>query len=129
MDSVESEQGAFNAAIEYLRTLTTIERNIIEAFMTQNFEESHNLLDCYWLVLAEWFNPTEEKEHDVLRQEQHKAHSEIIQSKQNGKKSISRDLIEKYYTRFKALNKIIHKKGLRMPKKDDPAFALGGKSY
>ncbi len=129
MGSEESEQGAFNFALEYLKTLMIIERNIIDAFTRQDFESAGGLLDMYWLELAEWFKPEEHTEHSVLRKAQNKASSEITRLRINGKKSLPAELVEAYYDRFRMLNTIIHRKGLRMPKKDDPAFALGGRNY
>jgi len=127
--SLESEQGAFNAGIEYLKTLIVIERTIDTAFVDNDFNKLNTLLDVLWIEMFEWFNDDEREIHDKKRKEQKKAHNILIQAKKTNKISIPNNIIDTYIERYIHLKLTIHKKGLRMPKKDDPAHALGGKSY
>jgi len=127
--SPESEQGAFNFGIEYLRTLTYLERALIMAFLENDFTQVHELLEELYDNLFEWMKNDELKEHNDLRAKEYVAHKKFIEAKQLGKKTVPTWVIETYRVRTRALKKLIHKKGLRMPKKDDPAFALSGMHY
>ena len=76
----ESEQGAFNAAVEYLRTITAIEREIDTAFLETNYTKVNILLDILWGELHEWMKEnikkdetqSEVQKHDELRRIQKK---------------------------------------------------------
>ena len=132
-DSLESDQSAFNAGFEYLKTLIAIERNLDMAFVDRDYVLMHNLLDVLWVELHEWFDMRSDKGetvlHDKLRSNQHKAHKLIMSATKNHKSTIDNEWVEQYFKRYLALKKMIHEKGLRMPKKDDPAHALAGKNY
>ena len=132
----ESEQGAFNAAIEYLKTLTAIERQIDMAFLRQDYTELNQLLDVLWAELSEWMKPQDQKKpnrtiqyHDNLRTLQKKAYQQIMEDKRKNKHTLKTTDLEAHWNRYKALKKLIHDSGMRMPKMSDPAFAMGGKHY
>lgn len=122
--SPESEQGAFNAGIEYLRTLTAIERELDQMFKDKYLEQINELLDILWMELAEWMDEEELKFHQEIRKKQQQCHREIIKELQKGKTMVSFEAIETYKIRNMELKKIIHSKGLRMPRKDDASHAL-----
>lgn len=124
-----SEQGAFNAAVEYLKTLTAIERELDISFIDQDYKKIDRLLDVLWMELSEWFKEEEEKKQDEIRKNQKEAHQKYLEAMGKQKTSIGTSIIEQYIIRYKSLKKIIHDKALRMPKKDDPAFALTGGRY
>lgn len=120
----DSEQGAFNFGIEYLKTICSIERIIDIAIANQDFGVINKYLDILWMELYEWLDDEEIKAHNKLRDEQHKSHNLILKAIKNGEDKVKKEITEKYYERYRELKKLIHKKGLRMPKKDDPSFAM-----
>lgn len=126
---IESEQGAFNAGIEYLKTLVAIERQIDMAFLEDDFKKVDRLLDIFWIELSEWMKDDEKKEHDLYRKKEKEAYNFIKDSIKKKVVSVPSNIMEPFIERYQALKRLVHKKGLRMPKKDDPAFAMSGRQY
>jgi len=125
------EQGTFNSAVQWLMKLDEIERAIDTAFATNNYGQQYRFLNVYWSVLYEWMNDkhkdgeqNEVEVHDEMREKARQVNIKVLKAKRNGKMSILTKDLEVYWRWNVMIKKLIHKKGLRMPKKDDPRFAL-----
>ena len=135
----QTDQGLFNAGIEYLKTLIAIERDIDLAFMSNDYMAINNKLDVLWMELYEWMDrpkpkhcngfDSEKEFHNNMREKQRIAHGELVKIMATGIKDIPFLLLEFYKMRYLALKTLIHDRGLRMPKKDDPRFAMADKVY
>ena len=124
-----SNEAAFNAGIEYLRTITTYEREISMAFLRDDFDLINRGLDVLYMELAEWFTKEEIEEQTTKRDGQQNAHNRYLELINKGTNTIPKEIIQSYKDRFMSLKRVIHSHSLRMPKKDDPAFALGKGGY
>lgn len=127
-----AEQGTFNSAVQWLYKLDELERAIDYVFSINDYEGQYRLLNVYWSVLYEWMSETckkgeksEVEMYDEMRAKAYQSHKFILEAKIMGKKTIPTEYLEVYWQWNVMLKKLIHKKGLRMPKKDDPRFALG----
>jgi len=110
---------AFNAGIEYLKNIVGIEREIIKARLVKDYALWNNLLDSYWMELVEWMDEKELEEQNNLRTEQHEAWKKIKEAISKKKGSFPTEYVEIFVKRFLSLKKIVHIKGLRMPKTED----------
>ena len=134
---------AFNSGLEYLRTLTTIERNIDYYMIEEDWKRVHNNLEQLWMKLESWMdNPKDKKVsaygkdfkcqkdfHSFIRQIEVQNHKKMLIALRQGKQTIPTDIIEAYKLRYLWLQRFMHEKKLRMPHKDDPAMAISGKAY
>lgn len=127
----DSNQSVFNSGIEHLRTLVTIERHIDQYLAEDDFINACKFLNLLRINLYEWFDSDEKivEEQETLRQKANETANKIIDCQNQGREYIKAEEIENIYKWYLSLKKIIHKHGLRMPKRDDPNFALGGRSY
>jgi hypothetical protein len=133
-EGYDGDKASFNAGIEHLRTIVTIEREIDTSFVNKDYDRLHTLLDLLWAELYEWFDrgkktSDEKTKHNNLRQKEWDAHKKMMRAKNEKKATVPREWIECYWERYLALKDLIHSKGLRMRKADDPSFALGGRQY
>jgi len=119
IEKPKEDLGAFNSGIAYTQTLTFIERAIDEAMLKNDFMGWDKLLDMLWMEMYEWFSEKEETEQNEIRNEQKRVASKIKEAIQNKQKSFPTEYSEIFKYRTIMLKKIIHKKGLRMPKIDD----------
>ena len=114
-----NNESAFNAGVEYLKTLTTYEREIAQSFWRDDYLAVNNGLEVLYMELSEWFDKEETKKHNTLRLEQAFAHKTYLDLTSKGKFNIPSNIIEAYKIRFMELKKVIHAHGLRMAKKED----------
>jgi len=125
------EQGTFNSAVQWLKKLDEIERAIDSAFADNNYVLQYRYLNVYWSVMYEWMSEkskegekSEVEEHNELRMQAKEVNKLILNAQRSGRGSIPSEKLEVYWTWNIMLKKLVNKKGLRMPKKDDPRFAL-----
>ena len=130
MDEINpSDQGTWNDAQEYLKTIQMIRRELTNAFINNDIDDIYKLLSNYWCELSEWVTDKERSKYDSYRLECMIAYDKINHLKSLGVTSIPRPLFEKFWEWRNALNKLKNNKGLTMRKGDDPGLALGGGHY
>jgi len=115
----EDEVGAFNAALQYLETVTSIEREIDLNLIKKDYDKLNDLIDVFWIELSEWMNPNEDEIHKELRKNQKLAHKGIREHINLGKKQIPMVHHDAFIERIIQLKRLFHSKGLRMAKKDN----------
>lgn len=119
MFMAEAGESAFNAGIEYLRTITTYEREIGMAFFKDDYDTINKGLDVLYMELAEWFTKEELTEQTNIRTKQRVAHRDFQKLRNAGKTEIPTEIIDVYKDRFMILKKVVHAHSLRMAKKED----------
>ena len=115
----DESMSAFNSAFSYFDLLNVLEKGMLQAKFDKDYKALDELLDMYWIMISEWFDDKEEKEHNTLREEQKEAHNKILTAIKAGKNTIPIEVSEVYIKRWRKLLKTYHLHGMRMPKRDD----------
>ena len=125
----DADQGTFNLALHHVNELWAIQRELHQLRIDPDIERHKNVLECFYMAMLPWMKETEEKEHE-------KKHDDIVaefkkykDAKLAGRKTISTPILSMFFIWERELRRLMKSKGLLMPTKDDPSYAIGGKHY
>ena len=131
-----SGQAAFDSRAEYCKELSHLRRALHFARLENDIKKWYQLLEAYYITLYPRLKDNKKEgeksmreKHDEYDEKARKYFNEYQEALSKGKKSVNASIFQVFRDWEKQLRLDENNVGLLMPNKDDPAYALGGKSY
>jgi len=123
----QDEQGEFNQAIAYLYRLDDILKTLNYASMNKQYDTKFDCLFVFYKELYPMMNVKDRQRHNEMAWVVRSKYEEYKRALKLGKTRISTEAIDVMDMWDADLRDCMHAKGMLMPKKTDPRFALGSK--